>query len=63
VEEGDEIELDIPNKQLTLHVPEEALARRRETWQPPAPRVSGGYLARYAQMVSSASKGAVLNDK
>jgi dihydroxy-acid dehydratase len=63
VEEGDEIELDIPNKQLTLHVPDEELARRRESWQPPTPRVTTGYLARYARMVSSASKGAVLNDE
>ena len=63
VEEGDEIELDIPNKQLTLHVPDEELARRRESWQPPAPRVTAGYLARYARMVGSASEGAVLNDE
>jgi dihydroxy-acid dehydratase len=63
VEEGDQIELDIPNKQLTLHVSEEELARRREAWKLPAPRVSGGYLARYASMVSSASEGAVLRMK
>jgi len=60
VEEGDQIELDIPNRQLRLHVREEELARRQEAWEPPAPRVGGGYLARYASMVSSASEGAIL---
>jgi len=60
IQEGDEIELDIPNKRLALHVSEEEMARRREGWKPPAPRVSEGYLARYAAMVASASEGAVL---
>ena len=60
VEDGDEIELDIPNKQLTLHLSEEEIARRRESWRPPSPRVTTGYLARYAAMVTSASEGAVL---
>jgi len=60
VREGDEIELDIPNKRLTLLVSKEEMARRREDWQPPAPRVTGGYLARYAALVGSASEGAIL---
>jgi dihydroxy-acid dehydratase len=60
VQEGDEIELDIPGKRLTLLVPEEEIARRREDWTPPAPRVTRGYLARYAGMVTSASEGAIL---
>jgi dihydroxy-acid dehydratase len=60
VEEGDAIELDIPAKRLTLHVSEEALARRREAWSPPEPPKGGGYLARYATLVSSASQGAIL---
>jgi dihydroxy-acid dehydratase len=60
VEEGDEIELDILSKRMTLHVPEEELAARRERWQAPAPKVQRGYLARYASLVSSASDGAVL---
>jgi dihydroxy-acid dehydratase len=60
VEEGDEIELDIPRKRLELRVPDHELGRRREAWRPPTPRVSGGYLARYAQLVSSASEGAIL---
>ena len=60
VQDGDEIELDIPNKRLTHHVPAGNKARRRESWTPPAPRVTGGYLARYAAMVASASEGAIL---
>ena len=60
VQEGDEIELDIPGKRLALLVPEEEIARRREDWTPPAPRVTRGYLARYAGMVTSASEGAIL---
>ena len=60
VQEGDEIQLDIPNKRLTLLVSEEEMARRREDWKPPLPRVTQGYLARYAAMVASASEGAVL---
>jgi dihydroxy-acid dehydratase len=60
VQEGDEIELDIPNKRLTLLVSEEEMVRRREGWKPPAPKVTEGYLARYAAMVTSASEGAVL---
>jgi dihydroxy-acid dehydratase len=60
VHEGDEIELDIPGKRLMLHVSEEELSRRREGWEPPPPRVTGGYLARYVAMVTSASDGAVV---
>ena len=60
VQEGDEIELDIPNKRLTLLVSAEEMARRREAWEMPAPQVTGGYLARYAALVGSASEGAIL---
>ena len=60
VQEGDEIELDIPNKRLTLLVSAEEMARRREGWKPPSPRVTTGYLARYAALVASASEGAIL---
>jgi len=60
IEEGDEVEIDIPNKRLTLHVSDEELKRRRECWSPPQPRVREGYLARYAAMVTSASEGAIL---
>jgi len=60
VEEGDRIRVDIPGKQLSLLVSEEELAQRRARWQPIAPRVTRGYLARYAALVTSASTGAVL---
>jgi dihydroxy-acid dehydratase len=60
VDEGDEIELDIANNLLTLHVPAEELETRRACWRRPEPAVQGGYLARYAAQVSSASRGAVL---
>jgi len=61
VEEGDEIGLDIPNRQLSLLVSEAELARRRESWAPPGPKTSVGYLARYAALVSSANEGAILS--
>lgn len=60
IQGGDEIELDIANKRLTLHVSKDDLAQRREGWKPPLPRVTTGYLARYAALVASASEGAVL---
>jgi dihydroxy-acid dehydratase len=60
VHEGDSIAIDIPGRSLTLEVAEEEIARRRSAWQPPQPRVSHGYLARYARMVTSASTGAIL---
>jgi dihydroxy-acid dehydratase len=60
VEEGDEIEIDIPNRTLVLHVSDEELERRREDWSPPAPKIKTGYLSRYAVHVTSASQGAIL---
>ena len=62
VQEGDEVELDIPNKRLALLVSEEEMARRREAWKPLSPKVTHGYLARYATMVTSASKGAIFRE-
>jgi len=61
VEEGDKIELDLAGKRLQLLVVDEELARRRENWTPAPPRVSSGYLARYAALVKGASTGAVLS--
>ncbi|MGM9973317.1 MAG: dihydroxy-acid dehydratase [Clostridiaceae bacterium] len=60
IEEGDIIEIDIPNTSLNLRVSEEELERRRETYKAPEPKVQGGWLERYARMVSSANTGAVL---
>jgi dihydroxy-acid dehydratase len=61
IEEGDEIEIDIPQRSLTLAVGDEELARRRAAWNPPEPKVKEGYLYRYAQMVTSANTGAILD--
>ena len=60
VHEGDMIAIDIPNKKLELLVDEKTLAERRKNWTPNEPKVKTGYLARYAKMVSSADKGAIL---
>ena len=59
VREGDLVELDVPGRRVELLVPPKELARRREGWTPPEPRVREGYLAVYARQVSSASLGAV----
>ena len=61
IAEGDSITVDIDAATLTLHVAEDELKTRRDAWQPPAPRVTSGVLARYAKLVSSADKGAVLS--
>ncbi len=60
VQNGDPITIDIPNRRITLDVPEEELARRRAAWRPPAPKIRSGWLGRYARMVTSASTGAIL---
>ena len=60
VEEGDTITLDINNYKIHLNVSDEELARRRNAWKAPEPKVKTGYLARYAKLVSSADKGAIL---
>lgn len=60
VEEGDIIKIDIPACRLELAVSDEELARRRAAWTPREPKITTGYLARYASMVTSGNKGAVL---
>ena len=60
VEEGDRIAIDIPNHSITLKVSDEELAARKAKWVCPEPRIKTGYLARYAKMVSSADRGAIL---
>ena len=60
VEEGDIIKIDIPSLSLELDVSEEELAKRKENWQPREPKVTTGYLARYAAMVTSGNRGAIL---
>ena len=60
VEEGDIIAIDIPGCSIELKVSDEVLAERRAKWVCPEPKIKTGYLARYAKMVSSADKGAIL---
>jgi len=60
VEEGDEISIDIPSRRIDLRVPGEEMENRRERWKSPEPKVTKGYLARYAALVTSADRGAVL---
>ncbi len=61
VREGDTIAIDIDAYKISLEVGESELAARRAAWTAPAPKVTKGYLARYAKMVSSADKGAILS--
>ena len=60
VEEGDQISIDISACQIQLLVDESALAARRAAWTCPEPKIKTGYLARYAKLVTSAARGAVL---
>ena len=60
VEEGDIIKINIPDLSIELDVPEDVLAKRKEEWQPRQPKITTGYLARYAAMVTSGNRGAVL---
>ena len=60
VQDGDPIRIDLRSRRIDVLIDDAELARRRERWQPPAPRFQRGWLARYARMVTSASTGAVL---
>lgn len=60
VQEGDRISIDIPGKKLTLRISEKQMEERLAKWTPPQPKITEGYMARYARMVSSASRGAVV---
>ena len=63
IEEGDIISIDIPANTINVKVSDEELNARKAKWQPREPKVTKGYLARYAKMVTSADKGAVLEIK
>ena len=60
VEEGDIISINIPELKLEIKVSDEEMQARREKWQPREPKVTTGYLARYASMVTSGNRGAIL---
>ena len=61
LQEGDEIEIDLPRRSLQVHLSEDDLHQRRAAWTPPPPRAPRGFLSLYAQLVGSASRGAVLD--
>ena len=61
VEDGDRITINVPLRRIDLNVPADELEARRKNWTPKQPVVKKGYLARYAKMVSSADKGAILS--
>ena len=63
IEEGDIIKIDIPANTINVDLPDEVLEERRKKWQPREPRVTTGYLSRYAEMVTSANRGAILEIK
>ena len=62
VRDGDAITIDIPKRKLTLHVPRKDLAARKKAWRRPAPTITDGWLARYAELVTSAATGAVMRN-
>ncbi len=59
VENGDKISIDAEKREMTLHVSDKDLAKRRKAWKQPKPRYTHGVLAKYAKLVNSASEGAV----
>ena len=63
IEEGDIIAIDIPANTINVKVSDEEMAKRKDAWTPKEPKVKTGYLARYASMVTSADKGAILQIK
>ena len=60
IEEGDIIDIDITNHSMNVRVSDEEMSARKARWQPREPRIKKGYLVRYASLVTSADKGAVL---
>jgi len=60
IKEGDIIDIDIPSNSISVRISEEEMDVRLKEWKQPEPRVTKGYLVRYAKMVTSASTGAIL---
>jgi len=63
IREGDSVTIDAHRLLLQLNVPDDELARRRATWNPPPPRYTKGVLAKFAKLVSTASKGAITDER
>ncbi len=61
VREGETIAVDIPAQTITLDLPEAEIESRLQAWQPPAPKITNGYMARYARQVASAAQGAIVS--
>src|ERR687888_2262284 len=61
VEDGDPVVIDVPNRKLDVLVDDATMAKRRGGWKPKDPRYTSGFLAKYAQLVQSASRGAITN--
>ena len=61
VQDGDVIEIDIPNRKLNLQISVAELKDRQDRWKPPAPRVTEGFLTVYARLANPAEKGAGIN--
>jgi len=60
VQDGDQITVDVPGRTIDLGVPNGELEKRRAKWTPQKPKITTGWLARYAKLVSSAATGAIL---
>ena len=60
VEEGDMIKINIPENALNVDISDEEMAARKAKWQPREPKITSGYLARYANLVTSGNRGAIL---
>jgi dihydroxy-acid dehydratase len=60
IQNGDKLQIDVPNRKLHLEISDEEMAKRKADWKPMPPKVTTGYLARYAKLVTSADKGAIL---
>ncbi|GAK57855.1 dihydroxy-acid dehydratase 2 [Candidatus Vecturithrix granuli] len=63
VQEGDLITIDIPARQLSLHVSDEEIRARLQQWKPPEPKFQKGYLALYSQLAESADQGAIIRHR
>ena len=60
IKDGDKLSIDVPGRKLHLHISDDEMAKRKSEWKPMPPKVTTGYLARYAKLVTSADRGAIL---